>query len=230
MQPADPALLCHDLGDDQAAREHGQEARRIALEIGDEDKQAHALTSLDHALAGLGTLQDARDAYERALTLPQRLKQPNQAVETLAGLVRLSLGQGYSTPAGARIEEITDYLEDSDLEGTVDPIAVCLTCHRVLQGGRDPRSREMLVTASDLLQKQASRSSDCAVRSSLPNNVAANREIMGEATRNLGGMHTPPYGSRARTRPTHHRPSGAVHVVPCYRNRSRELTGWRCLK
>jgi len=185
-QLADFSLLCHDLGDDQAARGHGQEALRIALEIGDEDKEAQALTSLGHALAGVGNMREARASYEKALTLRHKLKQPHRAAEVLTGLARLALAEGDTAQASARVEEIVDDLGDNDLEGTVDRIAVFLTCYRALQDGHDPRSREVLATAYELLQYQACKISDSAVRSSFLNNVTANREVMDEAARVLG--------------------------------------------
>ena len=173
-------LLSHHLGDNQAAREYSQQALLTAQDIGDRRIQGYALTYLGHALAGLGQLTEAADAYRHGLALRGELGQPKRAIETLAGLARVSLIQGDLGQARAQVEEILSHLETKTLEGTDEPFRVYLTCYRVQRANEDPRAREILHTAHRLLQERAAKIDDEELRRSFVENVAAHQDIVEE--------------------------------------------------
>jgi adenylate cyclase len=173
-------LLCHHVGEDQAARVYSQRAIEVAQELGFREFEAYAVTYLAHALAALGNLTEAVDAYRRSLTLRLEMGQPHMATEPLAGLARVCLIQENPSGALAWIEEILTHLESHTLEGTEEPIRVYLTCYRVLAANQDSRASELLNTAYNLLQERAAKMNDEEMRLSYLENVAAHRELIQE--------------------------------------------------
>ena len=175
------SLLCHHLGDNEAARQYSQEALSIAQDIGDRRNQSHALTHLGHALAGLGRPVEAGAAYRQALALRRESGERHRAMETLAGLARVSLAQGDLPQALSQVEEILSFLETGTLDGTDEPFQVYLTCYRVLRANQDGRAAPILTTAYRLLQERATRISAADMRRLFLENVAAHRELVREA-------------------------------------------------
>jgi predicted ATPase/DNA-binding SARP family transcriptional activator len=171
-------LLYHHLSDDRTALEYGRRAFTIRQEIGDLAGQGYALTVLGHALAGLGQWAEAADVYQDALEIRRELGQHNLALESLAGLARVSLAQRELAQAQAQVEQILDHLQTGDLRGAEEPFRVYLTCYRVLCATGDPRAQAVLDTAHRLLQEWAARISDAAMSHSFLENVAAHREIV----------------------------------------------------
>jgi tetratricopeptide (TPR) repeat protein len=178
------ALLLHQVGDDEYARDLCQQALLAIQDLGARhglslvDVRGFALTFLGHAMAGLGFLREASDAYSQALTLRRELDQPHLATEPLAGLARLSLAQGDSAQAQTHAEEILDLLASRKLDGTAEPFRVYLTCYQVLAGSGEHRAREILIRAHTELLEQAARIPDEAQRGSFLENVAENRELV----------------------------------------------------
>jgi len=171
-------LLFHHMGNDRAARENSQQAVHIAQSADARYEQGLALTHLGHALAGLGQLSEAAEAYGQAVALRRELGQHNLAIESLAGLARVALTQGDVAQAVAHVQEILSYLEHHTLDGTGEPLRVCLTCYRVLQAARDPRTTDVLKTAYSLLQAQVDQIPDASARRAFLENVAVHREIV----------------------------------------------------
>jgi tetratricopeptide (TPR) repeat protein len=177
---ADLGRLYHHLGQDPAAREHSQRALEIGKELGDRQTEAYAVTHLGHALAGLGLLAEAADAYRQSLALRRELGQPHLATEPLAGLARVCLIREDLVEAQALVEEILGHLQSHTLEGTEEPMRIYLTCYRTLTANQDPRARDLLNTAHSLLQERAARIGDEETRRSYLEKVSANREILQE--------------------------------------------------
>ena len=177
---ANLSLVAHTLGDDEAARGYAVEMLRIAQEIGHRSNQGYALNNLGHALAGLNHLTEACDTYRQAVALRHELGEHFLAMESLAGLARVSLAEGKLAEAQACVNEILAYLQAGSLDGTDEPLRVYLTCYHVLKAQRDPRAEEVLTTAHDLLQQWANRIADEDRRRSLLKNVRAHRQIIDE--------------------------------------------------
>lgn len=144
----------------------------------DRHVQAYSLTSMGHALAGLGRPSEAMDAYREAVTLRRQLGEHHLANAPLAGLARVCLAQGDLDQAQAYVEEILSYLKTGTLHGPTEPFRVYLTCYRVLCAQGYPRADAVLQTAYHLLREWAANISDEDERRSFLENVAANREIV----------------------------------------------------
>jgi DNA-binding SARP family transcriptional activator/predicted ATPase/Tfp pilus assembly protein PilF len=189
-------LLCHRQGDDEAALEYSKQALHIAQDAGDRSTQAFALMHMGLALEGLGPPSEAAEVYQQALILRQELGLQNLAIESLAGVARVSLSRGDLTQAQAQAEAILAHLEETrhlttrqtpasghGLDGAIDPFHVYLTCYRVLAANGDPRAPEILAAAHRLLQAQAAKIGDDELRRSYLENVITHREIVQEAGR-----------------------------------------------
>jgi hypothetical protein len=79
-----------------------------------------------------------------------------------------------------QVEEILVEFNDGNVAGADFPLAAYLACYDVLQAVDDPRAQEILNTAHGLLQDQAAKIEDAALRRSFLENVAAHREIVRE--------------------------------------------------
>jgi len=191
-------LVYHYLGEHETAREYSQQALQIAQGIGERRAQGAMWMKLGHALAGLGQLDEAANAYGKSVTLRREMGAHNMAMEPLAGLARVALAQGGLTQARAYVEEILSHLEAGTpsagsghgLDGTIDPFQIYLTCYRVLKASQDPRGGQLLTAAADLLQERAARITDEAMRRSFLENVASHREIVREAVNSKTPFHS----------------------------------------
>jgi tetratricopeptide (TPR) repeat protein len=173
-------LLCK-AGSLEQATTHGQEALRLAQELGGSGWEASAWTALAHVHKSRGELEQAADAYQKALDIHRRLEADNLVVEDWAGLAGVALAQGNLPQAGELVEQILSYAEQQPIQVANDnPLEVYLTCYQVLSALEDARAAEVLRTAHRLLQEQASRINDEALRRSYLENVAAHREIVQE--------------------------------------------------
>ena len=181
-------LLHHHLGDDSAAVEKSEQALEISREIATPDVEGYVLTHLGHALAALNRLSQASSVYTKALELRRELGQEHLAMESIAGLVRVSLLKGDLSQAKEWTEEILNYLGldttstslQHRLEGTNEPCLVYMSCYRSLQAAQDPRAAQVLSAANDLLEEYAAKVDDDALRHSFLENIRVHREITAE--------------------------------------------------
>jgi hypothetical protein len=127
---------------------------------------------------GLGHLTKAATSYRQGLDLRTEMGERHLAMESMAGLARVSLAQNDLPLAQSQVEEILVYLETDTLEGTEEPIWIYLTCYRALHANQDPRAEDILTTAYDLLSEWAAKIEDDELRRSYLENVAFHREIM----------------------------------------------------
>ncbi|MCJ7737562.1 MAG: tetratricopeptide repeat protein [Anaerolineae bacterium] len=160
-------LLAHQIGDDGAALEHAQQALAIVEAIGEPVDTGYALTVLGHALVGMGRLDEAVDAYRRAVEVRRGLGQHNLATEPQAGLARIVLAWGDLALARSHVKVILSHLETGTLDGAEEAPRVYLTCYRVLEAAHDRRADDILTAAHDLIERRA-------VAADLP----AHREIL----------------------------------------------------
>jgi tetratricopeptide (TPR) repeat protein len=174
------ALLYHQLGENQTARDYAARAVTIHRETGYDNRTATALTWLGHALAALGELTDAEGAYQEAFEMRRKMGQRHLAPEPLAGLARVALLRNDPEVALTHAERILGHLETGSVDGTDEPLRIYLTCYRVLATTADPRSDEVLSTAYSLLQERAGKIDDEELRRSYLENVSAHRELLSE--------------------------------------------------
>lgn len=187
-------LLAHYRGDDKMALSHCRQALDLAEELGDRLRQSRTLTRMGHAWLGLAQtapttkrrgecLAQAADAYRRALEIRRETNQASLAVEVTAGLARVSLAEGNLARAQAQIEEILDFINTPGTEsgpalaGATDPFEIYLTCYHVLHATHDPRAREVLQTAHELLQQLAATIDDESLRRTFFEAMSVRREI-----------------------------------------------------
>jgi hypothetical protein len=110
----------------------------------------------------------------------QKLGEHHLAMESLAGLAHVALDQDDLDRAQAQVGQILSFLEDNTLEGTEEPFRIYFVCHQVLRANQDPRAREILVSAYDLLQERAAKITDAELRRSFLEEVPAHQEIVHE--------------------------------------------------
>jgi len=184
-------MLSHHVGDDEAARDRARQALQTARDQGCLVFEPASALCLGHALVGLGSLDEAKNAYRHALDVLCRLEWAHQAMEPLAGLARVCLAQGDLAQAQAHVEETLGYLEyRTRLNAWFlgEPLRVYLTCYRVLQANGDPRAEDILEEGYKFLQERVAKITNEEDRRSYLENVAANREIVREYVHRQGDM------------------------------------------
>ena len=123
----------------------------------------------------------AADAYQAALAIRTELQAAAPAIEDVAGLARIALGQGQLDHARQHADRCVAYLDAHGVEGIEFPMQVYLTSYDVLQATGDlATARRVLEAAHALLLRRANAVSDPALRDSMLQNVAANRRVLAE--------------------------------------------------
>ena len=175
-------LLSRRLADYGRAQECEEQALRLAREGGYGDLEGDALTALGDLNLELGAPAAARGYYEQALSVFQQREMHAQLIfPAQAGLAWAALMLGEMAEAQARLADILAYLEGGGvLRGTWAPFRIYLVCYRVLRANDDPRAASILAAGHRLLQEQAGRIPDEALRRSFLENVAENRELTAE--------------------------------------------------
>ena len=173
------SLFYNQLNAYETARDYSKEALLLAREIGHQVSQAKALTLLGQALTGLGLLEEAIAYYWQALTLYRELILYNQVALVLAGLAQTYLLQDNLAQAQTEVDEILEHLESTTsndssfaLEGILEMLLIYWVCYQVLQANEDERAETILQTAHTLLQKQATKIDDKALKLSFLENVS----------------------------------------------------------
>lgn len=165
------------------ARSYHLAALAYCQENGYRSFEGKVLTDLGNTLLGLGEWSEAAARFEQAMALRQELNEVHMTLESQAGLARAALAQGMAAEALLHVEPILDYLQTDTLTGTIDPVAIYLTCYRVLQAVHDGRAAGVLQAANDFLQKRAAGIADEATRRSFLENVPSNRQLVAEMAR-----------------------------------------------
>ena len=172
------ALVAHYLGDDGAVLgmvTHAQPPDRgTRWLLGPSPSVA-----LGHALAALGQIAGAADAYGQEVALLRERGLLYRAMDPLAGLARVAQTQGDLAGALVHVEAILRYLEARPaLEGAMEPLRVYLTCYQVLQAHDDPRAEAVLEAGYRLLQARVANIDDEDLRRSYLENVPYHRELV----------------------------------------------------
>ena len=81
--------------------------------IGDRHGQGYTFNHLGLALAGLGDLDAAREAFSQALDIRHELSQEALVMDDLAGLARVALSQDDRPTALAHANQILAWLEEN---------------------------------------------------------------------------------------------------------------------
>lgn len=168
---------------DQAdsARRNAQQAAELARKASDRSGEAWAMLYLGHAYLLGGEFEYAQDAYQSCIGIREELGQPTLAMEPLAGLVEVHLAKGELEAASLPAEKILRHLADgSTLDGVEEPLRILYTCYSYLKNKRDLRSRQVLQTAKEMLEAQASKFSDETERRRYIENIPWRRAVWQE--------------------------------------------------
>ncbi len=148
-------LLQHNLGNNQMAIEYCRQAILFAEELGENRWKGYASNNLGHALSALGRYQEAREAYQEAIEIRTALKTVNLTIESLAGLLQVSLQDDSLSEVQAVVDQVTQHLEENDLDGTDEPFRIYSTCYQALKKLNDSRASTVLSKASNVLTELA---------------------------------------------------------------------------
>ena len=165
-------------GEHERALQQAQQSLELAEKVGERRIQGYAWTVRGCVLVSLGRLAEAESAFRRALALRRELGQPNVAMESLAGLVRVALARNDLSQACAYADEILEHLATGSLGGSKDPLWVYLSCYQALHAVQDARAEGVLAEAYGRLQEQATRIGDDRLRRSYLEDVDFHREII----------------------------------------------------
>jgi class 3 adenylate cyclase/tetratricopeptide (TPR) repeat protein len=150
--------LLGTMGDPELALKYAKDGHTICQKIHDRSGEGWAYLNMGHAYLLMDDLTEARKAYEHCRSIREELKQPNLAVEALAGLVQTALRTGDIILAGQLSEKIFFRMEiDPTFAGVDDPLRIYYACYRAFENIQDPRSRLVLQNALQLLDAQVSR-------------------------------------------------------------------------
>lgn len=190
----DLSLLQHHLGDYKTSLEFSNKALEIVSQFNRQKYVGQALTQAGRALFGLQDFDLAEKHFREAEDKFSQVDQINLQMEPLAGLARISIATGNTATALKQAEGILSHLETAQssvsddqaeqsgaipgLEGTHDPMWIYLVCCQVLVEAKDPRAAQLIKTAHELIQEQASKILDPDLQYSFLNNVMANQEIL----------------------------------------------------
>ena len=171
-------LLCHRLGDLDAARDWLGRALELAEGQADRRMQADAQGVLGDVLADLGRLSEAAEAYQAALTKRLSMRQPHLGLEPLAGLARVALRQGRLSESLARLEQVWPGVVRPLPDGLWDPVQVYLTGYATWRAARDPRAEQALRIGAEVLERRAAQFPSDVRRRGFLDNVPSHRALL----------------------------------------------------
>ena len=171
-------FLCHRLGELAAARNWLQRSLELADAQADRRMQADAMTCLGHLLIDLGAWEEARGMYEGALARRLSMQQAHLAVEPLAGLARIALGQAHVTDSVAWLARIWPDAVTPLPDGALDPVQVYLAAYWTWRVARDPRAERALARGMEMLQTRAVQSTSEVRRRVFLDNIPSHRQLL----------------------------------------------------
>lgn len=168
--------------DSQLALQYAQQALELSQEISERAGEAWALLYMGHAYLLQNQLQFSREAYLKSIEIRQELRQPSLSMEPLAGLVETYLQADDLEAAAKEAETILSFLESgATLDGTDEPLRVYYVCYLLLEKKGDPRSKQILQTAMNLLEARVSKFTDEVTRRQYIENIPWRRALQSAA-------------------------------------------------
>ena len=164
--------------DADIALRHAQRAKEIAGQISERAGEAWAELYAGHAYLLLNDIQSAQIVYRNSIAIRQELNQPSLSMEPIAGLIESYMQEDDFDFALQETEKILNFLDGgSNLDGTDEPLRVYYACYRSLEKKRDPRSKQVLQTAMNMLELQVSNFSDEIARKRYVENIPWRRAL-----------------------------------------------------
>ena len=170
----------------QLALQYAEQAIELSEKISERAGEAWALLYMGHAYLLQNELEFARTAYLKSLQIRNELDQPSLSMEPLAGLVETYLQAGDLDLAAQQTEKILHFLESGGvLDGTDEPLRVYYACYLYLEKKQDPRSKQVLQTAKNLLEERVSKFSNEMARRRYIENIPWRRALQAAPLVNL---------------------------------------------
>ena len=171
------ALFCIQ-NEGQSALQSAQQAAELAQKTSETSGEAWAMLYIGHAYSLLEKSALAQAAYRKSIELRNQLDQPSLSMEPIAGLVETYLRLNDLESAAREAEKILLHLgSGSNLSGADEPLRVYYACYQFLEKKKDPRSRQILQSAMNLLEAQVSKFSDETERKRYIENIPWRRAI-----------------------------------------------------
>jgi tetratricopeptide (TPR) repeat protein len=165
-------------GNAEEAWEYASAAMALSEQAGDRSAEAWAHLYSGRAYVLMSRFEEAKAAFEKALSIRGELGQSTLATEETAGLIQTALQMNDLTLAKTVTEELLSLLsEEATLDATEEPLRVYLECYNALERIGDPRSIQILDTARVLLEDEVSKLGDEPSRRRYIENVPWRRAI-----------------------------------------------------
>lgn len=162
---ANLSLHAHHNQHHELALDYARTATEQAQTKGFPDLEAYGYDFQGHALLALGRIDEAEQAYQQAHTIRQQLRRHVLALESQAGLVRVTLMRNDAAEALRRATPIIEHLlGGGNLYGAEETLRIYWTAYQALEANRDPRAQAILDRGRALVQERANRLSDPASR------------------------------------------------------------------
>jgi len=143
------------------ALNYANQAAELSRKIHDRSAEAWSMLYMGHAHLLVKQYADAQKAYQKAIAIRNELNQQALALEPIAGLVEAAMAVADLETASRETEKILAYLADGGtLDGVEEPLRVYHTCYQFLLKQEDPRARQVLHVANQLLEAQVSKFKD----------------------------------------------------------------------
>ena len=151
---ADLGLVHHLAGRHHAALNALEDVSTFAEAQADRRGLAAIWTRLGYCYEAVGRNEEARQAYRKGQAFHCQMEQMSHSMNGVAGEARLALQEGDLPTAQHLVSSILAYLEDHQLESTIESTRVLMTCYNVLFRVNDPRAAAVLRTADSQLQRR----------------------------------------------------------------------------
>lgn len=161
-----------------SALQYAQQAAELAAKSFERVGEAWATLYMGHAHLLQNEIQMAQAAYRRSIELRNEMDQPVLVTEPIAGMIETYLKSNDFESASREADKILAYLENgSTLDGTEEPLRVYYVCYLLLEKKQDPRSKQLLRIAMQLLETQVSKFDDEPSRKRYVENIPWRRAI-----------------------------------------------------
>jgi len=162
----------------EQALQYAHQAAELSRKISERAGEAWAWLYIGHAYLVQNEFHLAQEAYRKSIEIRDELDQPSLSMEPIAGLVETFLLSNDIESASLEADKILGFLDGgSALDGTDEPLRVYYACYLLLEKKQDPRSKEVLQTAMNLLEAQVSKFKDETARKRYVENIPWRRAI-----------------------------------------------------
>jgi class 3 adenylate cyclase/tetratricopeptide (TPR) repeat protein len=177
------SLVTLDGGDADEALRLAGEALESAGRAVSPLAEARAQVGRGYALLASGALDDALAAFTEAAAVQERIGLAKARHEAVAGQAAVAMARGAAAEAVDAVDPVLGHLAPDELEGTLKPGEVVLTCWAALSGAGDPRAEDVAKAAADFLSVMAERIDDDGLRDAYLHRVDVNRRLADLAER-----------------------------------------------